>query len=77
MQKSVMYFPELVGKIVSKYGSQAKFADAVGITKQQMTKKLTKKSGFSSDDIVKWCVLLDIKKEDIPKYFFTSELNEV
>lgn len=70
MRRAVMYYPELVSRIVSKYGSQAKFADIVGITKQQMTKKLTKKSGFSTNDIIKWCKLLDIDKKDIPTYFF-------
>lgn len=77
MQRSMMYYPELVSKIVSEYGSQAKFADAVGITKQQMTKKLTKKSGFSADDIVKWCNLLDIDKNDIPTYFFNFEFERL
>jgi len=70
LRQSVAYYPDLVYRIVSMYGSQEKFAEAVGITKQQLSRKLTCVSGISRDDIIKWCSLLSISKNEIPKYFF-------
>lgn len=70
MRQSIACYPELVHRIVSVYGSQGEFAKAIGISKQQLSKKLTERAGISRDDIIKWCSLLSIEKDEIPTYFF-------
>jgi len=67
----VLYnYNKLRGRIVEKYGTQDKFAEAVGMSKQGVSLKMTGKTSFSQGDINKWCDLLDIKTEQIAEYFF-------
>ena len=63
-------YNKLRGRIVEKYGTQEKFAEALSITKQGLSLKMTGKSGFSQKDILVWCELLDIKHDQINEYFF-------
>lgn len=63
-------YNKLRGRIVEKYGTQYKFAEAVGMSKQGVSLKMTGKTSFSQGDINKWCDLLDIKTEQIAEYFF-------
>lgn len=62
----------LRGRIVQKYGSQAKFAEEIGKTQQTVTAKLNGKVQFSQDDIVEWCNALDIEASSIGEYFFAD-----
>lgn len=63
-------YDKLRGRIVEKYGSQEKFAEAVGISTNSLSKKMTGKTGFSQKDIVTWSGMLDINKSDYSEYFF-------
>lgn len=63
-------YNKLRGRIVEKYGTQAKFAQELGISPTAMSEKMTGKTTFSQRDIEKWRQLLDIDSEDIGKYFF-------
>lgn len=63
-------FNKLRGKIIEVYGSQKDFAKALGISEQSVTAKLNKRTDFSQGDIIKWCSLLGIAKEEINHYFF-------
>ena len=63
-------FAKLRGRIVEKYGTQARFSEHIGLSKTSITKKMTGKSGFSQKDIIKWCEALDIDLEDSGIYFF-------
>lgn len=63
-------YNKLRGRIVEKYGSQAKFAEALGLSQNSLSKKMSCKTGFSQEDIIKWSNLLDIDKNDIYLYFF-------
>lgn len=63
-------YNKLRGRIVEKYGTQAKFAQELGISSTAMSEKMTGKTTFSQRDIEKWRQLLDIDSEDIGKYFF-------
>lgn len=67
-------FSKLRGRIVEKFGSQAAFAKALGISENSFSKKMNKKSRFSADDIVKMSELLEISKEEIGEYFFTLKV---
>lgn len=63
-------YNKLRGRIVEKYGTQEKFAEALGMTKQGISLKMTGKTAFSQNDINRWCELLGIKTEQIADYFF-------
>ena len=63
-------YNKLRGRIVEKYGTQAKFAQELGISSTAMSEKMTGKTTFSQRDIERWRKLLDIDSEDIGKYFF-------
>lgn len=62
---------KLRGRIVEKYRSQAAFAKEIGITKYALSRKMTGKTTISQDDMIRWCVLLDIDRDEIGEYFFT------
>lgn len=62
---------KLRGRIVEKYKTQTAFAEALGITRNAFSRKMLGKTAISQDDIVLWCQLLDIDREDIGEYFFT------
>lgn len=64
-------YRKLRGRIVEKYGTATEFADKIGLSKTSLSLKLTGKTGFSKDDIEKWCDALDIDYADIGQYFFT------
>lgn len=64
-------YNKLRGRIIEKYGTQEKFAEALGITKQWLSLKMTGKSPFNQVTIRQWCDLLDINDNEISTYFFT------
>lgn len=63
-------YRKLRGKIREKFSTETAFAEVLGITKTGLSKKLNCASGFSQNDILKWCELLDIEIDEIPVYFF-------
>lgn len=72
-----MPYRKLRGRIIEKYGTYGKFAEALGKTKQAVSRKLTGGVEFTREDIIKWCELLDIEIADIGLFFYAQELNEV
>lgn len=69
VQKNFQY-AKLRGKIVEVYGSHYKFAEALKISENSLSKKLTGKTQFRQDDIQKWCRLLGISVDEAGLYFF-------
>ena len=63
-------YNKLRGRIVEMYGTQERFAEALGMTKQGLSLKMTGKTEFSQRDMNRWCELLNIPKEQIVDYFF-------
>ena len=66
-------YNKLRGRIVDVYGSQGEFAKALDLSAQSVSAKLNGKYQFSTDDIIKWCALLDISRDDIGLYFFVPD----
>lgn len=64
-------YNKLRGRIIEKYGSQDKFAEELGQSRNSVSKKMNCKAGFSQSDIVKWSTLLDVSTEEYGEYFFT------
>lgn len=65
---------KLKGRIVETCGSQKVLAEKLGVTEQTVINKLSGRSQFSIDDIVVWCRALEIKKDEVPAYFFADTL---
>lgn len=67
-------YAKLRGKIVEMYGSQTKFAEAMGISDRMLSLRMNGKSGWKQADIVKACELLQLDASDITLYFFNIEV---
>lgn len=76
MKKYEFDFSKLRGRIVEKYGSCSAFADKLGISPQQLTPKLTGKTGITREDVVEWSEALGISIDKIGVYFFTQKVPE-
>lgn len=60
---------ELKGKIVEVYGTQKAFSDACGKSLVSVSKKLNRRTRFSTVDIVEWAELLGIEPEEYANFF--------
>lgn len=69
-----MAYNKLKGRIVEKFGSQGKFAAALGMTENTVSRKMQDKVEFSKDDMVRWAELLDIDSSEFWDYFFADRL---
>ena len=63
-------YSKLRGRIVEKYGTQGRFAKAVGQSEISISRKMTGQTEFSKEDMKKWCNLLDIEYSEVGEYFF-------
>jgi len=73
----VFDYRKLRGRIREKFGSERKFAEALGISNVAVSNKFNKKEGgLSQDTILKWSELLEIPQEEIGIYFFTPKSSE-
>lgn len=70
MVESNFQYAKLRGKIVEVFGSQYKFAKALKISENSLSKKLNGKTQFRQGDIQTWCLLLEIPVEEAGLYFF-------
>lgn len=76
MKKVEFDLSKLRGRIVEKYDNYTAFAEALGVSVQQLNPKLTGKTGITKADIIKWCPMLDISSEMIGEYFFTLKVSQ-
>ena len=74
MNRVVMNYAVLIGKIKDKYQTHGQFAKAMGISKSGLSAKLNNRRDFTSDEIVKACKLLEIPAAEIPLYFFQEKV---
>ena len=67
---STVTYPKLRGRIVEKFGTNAKFAEHINITQSALSRKLRGERGFTKKEIISFCDALDIGKQEIGDYFF-------
>lgn len=67
-------YNKLRGRIIEKYGTQGRFAKAVGVSERTLSLKLNNKIFFSQDEITKISELLNIASNEIQVYFFEKEV---
>lgn len=63
-------YAKLRGKIKEICGTQAKFAENVGLSPTTVSKKLNNEIEFTQSDIRKICYTLNLDVSQIPDYFF-------
>lgn len=71
-------YSKLIGRIIEKFGTRRAFAEAIGISENSMSQKLSNKMAITTDDIKEWCKpeFLDISCDKIGVYFFTLKVQE-
>lgn len=70
-------YRKLRGKIIESYGTQSKFAKALGVSDRTLSLKLNNKIYFSQDEIKKCANLLNIDLEKIQLYFFKEKVQNI
>lgn len=68
-----MSFAKLRGRIVEKFGRQKAFATAMNMREAFLSAKLNGKAGWTYDEVVKACGLLEIPLEEAHLYFFCAK----
>lgn len=71
-------YRKLTGRIIEKFGTRKAFAEAIGISENSMSQKLSNKMAITTDDIKLWCQpeYLDIHCDRIGAYFFAPKVQE-
>lgn len=69
-------FSELCGRIITRFGNYANFAEAVGMSRAQLSERLRNKRHFKPDEVIfiSSPEVLDIPDTEIGKYFFTPKV---
>lgn len=70
-------YDKLRGKIIEKYGSQYRFAEAMEWSERTLSLKLNNSRTWKQTDIQKAITLLEISECEIPLYFFTPEVQKI
>lgn len=74
--QEVFDYSKLRGRIRERYGTESNFADALGIGRVSLSKRLNNMLDFSRIEMLRSCDLLDITSQEMPSYFFTKEAQQ-
>lgn len=66
-------YAKLNGRIVEKCGTQAVFAERMGLSERTISMKLNNKIAFKQPEIQKALEVLDLASDEIQAYFFYHE----
>lgn len=67
-------YNKLRGRIVEKFGTQRDFASKIQCSEHSLSYKLSNKTAWKQDEIVRIINVLDLTTEDIPTYFFNQKV---
>lgn len=70
-------YSKLKGRIIERYGSQAKFAKAMGWSERTMSKKINGDISWKQSDICTAMALLGLAESDVQLYFFKVKVQDV
>lgn len=71
-----MSFAKLRGKIKEVFGSQGRFAEAMGMNASTLSAKLNGKSEWTRQEIETACRLLNIPAVEVSDYFFIVKVGK-
>lgn len=66
-------YSKLNGRIVEKCGTQAVFADRMGLSERTVSLKLNNKVAWKQPEMQKAAVILEFPETEIQTYFFTMK----
>lgn len=67
-------YAKLNGRIVEKCGTQAVFAEKMGLSERSISLKLNNKIAFKQPEIQRALDVLGLVSEEIQEYFFTLKV---
>lgn len=67
---------ELRGRIIEKFGTQKKFAQAMGVSDRTLSLKMNNAIFFRQDEIAKATELLELSISDANEYFLLRKLKK-
>mgnify|MGYP004519624351 FL=1 len=67
-------YNKLRGRIRERLGTENKFCDLMPMNRATLSNKLNNQNEFNQTEIMTAIKVLDIRKEEIGKYFFTEML---
>lgn len=67
-------YRKLKGRIKEKFETQQNFVNNIDMCDASFRKKIQNNSSFSQTEIINICKILDIKIEDIPLFFYTTQV---
>ena len=70
-------YSRLKGKIIEKYGSNAKFAEDMDWSERTLSLKLNNKVAWKQPEIVTAIGLLSLDENDITGYFFKLKVQNI
>lgn len=68
-------YSKLSGKIREVFGTNGKFAKAMGLSERTVSLKMTSKVGWKQEEMDKAMNLLGIPCEDVGTYFFKQNVH--
>lgn len=69
-------YAKLNGKIVEVCGTQAVFAEKMGLSERSVSMKLNNKIAFKQTEIQKALEVLNLASEEVQAYFFTLKVHQ-
>ena len=71
-ERKIFNYAKLRGRMVEKYGSIEKTAEAAGLRRDMISLALNGKRQFTQADIMTLAKALEIPHEEVGAYFFTT-----
>lgn len=70
-------YSKLAGKIAEVFGTQARFAEAVGLSERSVSLKLNNKIGWKQAEMTKACGVLGLDVAEVARYFFVPKVQNI